>query len=340
MGNDTSTRSTNLLEAIMNKIHLTFDYEFFFGTQTGTIERCMLEPTAALIELASCHDVPFIFFIDAGMLVSMRRQAKAFPELSRALTSISRQIETLAKAGHSIQLHVHPHWQDSIYDGARWKMKTTRYRLAHFSEADVCEIVRVYKNEIAQITSRPVYAFRAGGLCIQPFSKIGRALRENHIHVDSSIYRGGRMHSTSHQFDFTRAPSKTNWKFEDDPCEEAENGYFTEYPITPHYYSRFFFTRMAAHRMLRTRRFEKMGDGSGMVGDTARIASVLLRGSEDMASLDGYRVTELAAAIHHFDAQEKDAHFVAIGHPKALSRNSFDVIADIADQYRRSIAIF
>jgi hypothetical protein len=324
----------------MNRMHFTFDYELFFGARTGTVERCMLEPTATLMELAGRHNVPFIFFVDAGMLASMRRQVKAFPELDRVLTSISRQIERLAQAGHSVQLHIHPHWQDSFYDGNQWKMETARYRLAQFSDAEVHEIVREYKNEVAQITGHPVFAFRAGGLCIQPFSKIARALRANQIHIDSSVYRGGRMHSPSHQFDFTYAPPKTVWNFEEDPCQEATNGYFTEYPITPHYYSQFFFARMAMHRMLRTKRLERIGDGSGMVGDSARIASMLLRGSEDMASLDGYRVTELAAAIRHFHAQEKDGHFVAIGHPKALSRKSFVTIADLAEQYRSFITIF
>ncbi|MES2256312.1 MAG: hypothetical protein V4559_14890 [Pseudomonadota bacterium] len=324
----------------MNRIHLTFDYEMFFGTQTGTVENCMLKPTAALIELASRHTVRFVFFIDAGMLSAMRRQVKAYPELDHALTLISRQIEALARANHSVQLHIHPHWQDSFYDGARWQMKTARYRLAQFSENEVHEIVRDYKKEITQITSRPVFAFRAGGLCIQPFSRIGPALRANQIHVDSSIYPGGRMHSASHQIDFTHAPLRTIWKFEDDPCHEAANGYFTEYPITPHRYSQFFFARMAVHRMVRTERFAKIGDGSGMVGDSARIASAFLKGSRDMASLDGYRVTKLAAAIRHFYAQEKDGHFVAIGHPKALSRKSFDVIADLAERHTRAITIF
>ena len=52
-------------------IHITFDYELFFGDKPGTIEKCLLEPVSRLQQLAAKHQVLFVFFVDAGMLVAL-----------------------------------------------------------------------------------------------------------------------------------------------------------------------------------------------------------------------------------------------------------------------------
>lgn len=322
----------------MNSLHLTFDYELFFGARTGTLERCAIAPTERLIALAARHNTPFTFFIDAGMLVAMRREIPAHPGLQADYDRIRRQVGTLAKDGHSIQLHIHPHWQDSRYEDGAWKMDTRRYRLDQFSASEVHDIVAGYTAEIAALSDKAPHAFRAGGLCLQPFSHIAPALRAHGIRLDSSVYAGGAMTSRSHRFDFTTAPRKSIWRFEDDPCREVESGFFTEIPITPLRYSQMFFAGMALHRLLKTQKYRAAGDGAGMVGDASRITAVLLKGSNDMASVDGYRVRALARAFERFNARNSGAHFVAIGHPKALSEKSFAVIETLAARHAPAFA--
>ena len=59
------------------RILLTFDYEVFFGRSTGSVERTMLEPTEALLELADRYGVKLVFFVDAGFILRLR------PDISR-----------------------------------------------------------------------------------------------------------------------------------------------------------------------------------------------------------------------------------------------------------------
>ena len=59
------------------KIFLTYDYELFFGEPSGSVEKCMLEPTADLLNLAKGKDVFLTFFVDVGYLI----QAEKYPEL-------------------------------------------------------------------------------------------------------------------------------------------------------------------------------------------------------------------------------------------------------------------
>ena len=56
------------------KTLLTFDYEVYFGARTGSVERCLLDPTDALARVAAKHAAPLVFFVDAGYLLALRRE--------------------------------------------------------------------------------------------------------------------------------------------------------------------------------------------------------------------------------------------------------------------------
>ena len=50
------------------KIFLTYDYELFFGDPTGSVEKCIIEPTQRLLEIAKRTGARYTFFIDVGYL--------------------------------------------------------------------------------------------------------------------------------------------------------------------------------------------------------------------------------------------------------------------------------
>ena len=50
-------------------IYFTFDYELFFGSNSGTIENCIVKPTNELIKIANKYNVKFTFFVDSGFLI-------------------------------------------------------------------------------------------------------------------------------------------------------------------------------------------------------------------------------------------------------------------------------
>ena len=55
------------------KILLTFDYELFFGTSTGTPYKCMIKPTNELIKIAERHNIRYSFFIDCGYIIKLEQ---------------------------------------------------------------------------------------------------------------------------------------------------------------------------------------------------------------------------------------------------------------------------
>src|SRR6185295_2838064 len=101
------------------KVYLTFDYELFFG-KAGSVQKCILEPTERLVRICEKYGAKCIFCGNAGYLDRLRVESKRHPHLSRDRDEVLRQIQTLSNTGHAVQLHVHPHWEATTYDGHNW----------------------------------------------------------------------------------------------------------------------------------------------------------------------------------------------------------------------------
>ena len=57
------------------------DYELFFH-KSGSIEKCLFEPTDLLLDFADELGMKVTFFVDAGMLCRMSALAGESPELA------------------------------------------------------------------------------------------------------------------------------------------------------------------------------------------------------------------------------------------------------------------
>jgi hypothetical protein len=322
-----------------NKVYITFDYELFFGRSPGSIERSILGPTNRLIEIGRRRKVAFTFFVDAGMLVMMKKYADVAPELKQQYEEIAIQLQTLKKEGHSVQLHIHPHWENCVYAEGRWIIDASRYRLDQFSSEDVMRVISEYKGALEEVIGPGIHAFRAGGWCIQPFSRIGNALRQNGITLDSTLYRDGHMNTPTHQFDFRGMPSLNSWLFEDDPMQPVKDGWFTEIPISVTRYSRLFYFSMVFHRLMKTERYRFVGDGVPIGGSKINMLKLILSGGQGVVSLDGFRVRRLQASFTEFSKKNKAGNFVAIGHPKALCDESFTSLDIFAESFSELFAV-
>lgn len=316
-----------------NKIYITLDYEIFFGISSGTVEKCLLEPTMQLVEIGRKYGVHFTFFVDAGMLCAMRRFAPAAPELDRQYEKISEQLQLLKSEGHSLQLHIHPHWEDSVYAQGEWVFDVSRYRLDQFDDADIVRIVAEYKDALDRVVGDGVHAFRAGGWCIQPFSRMGRVLQRHGIVVDSTLYRGGVMNTATHRFDFRSMPPLSQWQFEADPLIPVAGGVFTEIPISVSRYSRWFYFKMLVNRLLKIKKYRHFGDGRAVGVGRLSIIQKMLMGDLGVVSLDGYRSRKLVSFYRTFLKMTNEDAFVVIGHPKALCKYSMVALEIMANSY-------
>ena len=93
-------------------IFLTYDYELFFGEPTGTVEKCIIEPTNLLRAIAQRTGIKMVFFIDVGYLKKLIAFKDQFPNVKAEHDAIIDQVKKLVAEGHDCQLHIHPHWED------------------------------------------------------------------------------------------------------------------------------------------------------------------------------------------------------------------------------------
>ena len=107
------------------KIILTFDYEIYFGKESGTIEKCMIEPTEVLLNKLNFYNIKGIFFIDILFYIKML----SYSELTEKAKLMKEQIKKMVESGHRVELHLHPHWLDAEYKNKKWIFKSyKRYR--------------------------------------------------------------------------------------------------------------------------------------------------------------------------------------------------------------------
>jgi hypothetical protein len=322
------------------KIYLTFDYELYFGAKHGTVENCILAPTRELIRIGKEENARFVFFVDCGYVLKLDEYRKKYPVLEKDHGSIVSQIKELHALGHDIQLHIHPHWEDSYFDGEKWIIDIKRYKLTDFPDADIQDIVKRYKKVIEDLCGKKVNAYRAGGWCLQPFERLAPVFKNEGIRIDSSVFRNGQFSSEQYSFDFRNAPGKDIYHFENDPVKEDKNGFFTEVPISPIRNSPLFFWKLFFLGRKDPYLHKPLGDGQAIPAPGYR-KKLLTRFTNNPVSMDGYNSHLMQKALNKLE-RKKAENMVVIGHPKALSRYSIKMIREFvqANKNKHTFNIF
>lgn len=308
---------------IKMQIHLTFDYELYFGANSGSTEHCLLKPTQHLMELSSDHNIPLIFYVDAGYLYQLKKHLH-IEHCANDYQLVSDQLKELDAKGHEIALHIHPHWEDSVFENNQWKINAKRYKLANFSDQQIEEIISKYHQTIIDITGKPCRSYRAGGWCVQPFLPIKKALEKNNIFKDTSVYFKGIHLSQAHSYDFSLAPNKDHWQFETDPAMEEPEGHFTEVPTTPDVIPPLFYWNLYFKMRSNPDYYRPMGDGSWLV-DKKRLYKQFYSSTNHFACADGFFASRLTKILKLAE-KEGRKHLSILSHPKSMAPYSFDVL--------------
>jgi len=305
------------------------DYELFFR-QSGSVEKCLIEPTDILRDFARTVGMRITFFVDAGMLCRMQDLAHGNLPLEKDLSRIKQHIESLHSDGHEIGLHVHPHWEDTKWTDGAWDFSGSRYQLRDFSSDEISDIVARYSMALKELCDGEVSSYRAGGFCVEPFEVLGKVLQENGITVDSSIVPGARLDDDDKGFDFRRVPQKSWWYFEDSPTMPTSNGSFLEIPITAmvlpfhHYWGRAF------ERVLKRRPVGVIGDGSSKaIGKKEIIRRLVGAGRVSELSLDAPKAGQLNSP--RVLRQNRNIWKV-MGPPKLLGKSSIEALRKFIDR--------
>lgn len=305
---------------------LTFDYELFFR-QSGTPERCLLEPTDVLLAQLAAAGARATFFVDAAYLMRILEEPRAAEDARRVVDQIARAVA----AGHRAELQMHPHWLDAVWIGhGRWEFPTYRYyRIQALSETRsvdlvvsateaLCEAVREAQGDYT------VQAYRAGGFCAQPFAFIAAGMQAAGLTIDSSVAAGTVANTKTHYFDYRTVPDGPCWRFDDDPLVPVADGRLTEIPVSCIRVGPWTRTRRRLEMLADPHAFHGLGDGTYMPGYDTLLGKILP--SNTLLALESTSPALLRSLL-----SRADSTVTMIGHPKSLARVSMDSIRALAE---------
>ncbi len=293
---------------------MTFDYELFFGKPSGSYQKCILEPTEKILDILERYEKRAIFFVDVLYLQKLEEYG-----LIKPLKEIEKQLMKLISLGHSIELHLHPHWLDAIYHDSSWEFTSyEHYRLHTLSKEKILNLFIDGRDRIEKIAhsvnpSYKVSVFRAGGWSIEPFSKLKEAFLKTGIMIDSSVGYGMKLKGVAHHFDFSDIPKKAYYKFEETTLKEEREGTFMQVPITTYKTTILHKIARRIRRKMDPNLYKMMGDGRSVGGINRNYLNEII--TYEMFSLESLEPKRLLKQID----RHQESIVTLISHPKGMS---------------------
>jgi hypothetical protein len=327
----------------MKTFILTIDYELFLGSRTGTVEKCMVEPTYRLSKILDINNSKMTVFWDILHYYRLKELENNYTNLKNDRKLIDEQILFLISKGHDIQLHIHPQWLDAKYYDGKWKFEYDHFNIHTLSEEEnperidtilgcITKAKQLMEKEIKMyVPDYIVTSYRAGGFRIEPFAKLKKAFEYNNICIDSSVLPGMINNNRINFYDFRNYPAHNYYHFENSPSELSGEGRFIEFPVAtfsiPVYKNIIFtLTRYLKYKNLESGR---MGSGSGEIENEIKqsiikkIITLLTKSKLTLLTTDG----NFAERFNYIFSKVKSDSTMIL-HPKLLNLHTFNILED------------
>jgi hypothetical protein len=194
----------------------TADYEIYLGRNLLPVDQVLFEPTRKLLEVWDEFGIRATLFPDICSVWRHRELG-----LTDYADAFEKQIREAARAGHDVQLHLHPEWLSATHEDDAWQFapRTGSLHDLGFDPHDPTAAPALIRRgrEYLEGLLRPddstyeCMAFRAGGWILQPERDLVDALRRSGIRVDATVIPGVQLARRDYHVDFRRAPDKPNW---------------------------------------------------------------------------------------------------------------------------------
>lgn len=200
---------------------LTYDYELFFNKSFASEEEVLIKPAYDIANALSREGVHATFFVDTPSIIAYRRNAlENFPG------QVKNQVNYLLDNNHDVQLHIHPIWYKTEFNGDEWLFNNDYYALKSFK--NVAEIIVESKECLDELAdgnkNYRCCSFRAGGFCYSPVKEVTNTLISLGIKIDSSVCKGLKMETKAREFDYTKTPFSINWFFDSNDMFKKSGG--------------------------------------------------------------------------------------------------------------------
>jgi hypothetical protein len=246
------------INTVLNLI-FTLDYEIH-GNGDGSPYDLIVEPTYRLMTLLEKYGAKLTIHADVAEILCFKKYYEETGEDKFFYKEIEKQLQEAIRRGHDVQLHIHSSYFNATYNGKSWEQFWPEYNMAALDFQRIDEIISTSKQFLENIL-KPIsadyscYAFRAANWSMMPTENIYKALIKNGLHVDTSVYKGGRQQGNV-DYDYTDAFSHL-YAYKADASNinlQDVNGQLTEYPIYTemrHFWS--FITPIRLFRMVRAK---------------------------------------------------------------------------------------
>jgi hypothetical protein len=217
------------------------DYEIF-GNGAGDVRQHVVDPTARMARLCEKYGAALTVFFEVEEYLAFEKfRGQLVTTLGYDPAALIReQIISLAKAGHDIQLHLHPQWHRADFKNGKWILQGDKRTVDSLFETQeetdqyIAERKAVIDNLLAEAgRQEKVTAYRAGAFSAQPGTKLLPALARNGFVIDSSVVKGlVQDKGYGSGLDYRKAPSaKEPWRVSRDVIEVDASGPIWEVPI-------------------------------------------------------------------------------------------------------------
>ncbi|HVF56890.1 MAG TPA: hypothetical protein VM934_12125 [Pyrinomonadaceae bacterium] len=184
---------------------LTDDWELR-GDGSGDIERIQFAPMRELVSIYNRHGVRASFNAELMQQLTFRKFQDEHRELRAHADTWDEHVRETYRAGHDVQLHIHPQWSGARYENGRWRSDAD-WSLLNYDEQAAYQMIADGKEYLENLL-RPLDAsyrcvsFRAGAWCIAPSPHLLPTLVKLGIVFDMSIVGGLHYDTRRVQLDY------------------------------------------------------------------------------------------------------------------------------------------
>lgn len=334
-----TTEPEGLNDASTRHLLLTFDYELFLGSNSGSVENCMLIPTEKILAILDKYELrSAIFFVDTTYIYRLEAQMGTGAKLPlQDYERIVAQLVNILKKGHYIFPHLHPHWLDAVYQERTntWTFgQYNRYRYSILDDATKDTLFGhavqfIKKVQAIAGVDQAIDGYRAGGLCIQPFTAFKDQFEKYGIKNEFSVLNGYKSDTVNFYFNFENTPIRPLYAFSKSVEQEDKSGSFREFQISTLQLKNYlvFISRVFVKFIVSKESKKTFGDGFSVIKSEENFISrygldlSFFSSSNEVVSMDFLTKYK---AVRCLKKLKSSSYMHFLSHPKVFSRYSLD----------------
>ena len=320
------------------RIFLTFDHELPLGGLNTSYENALFAPTRKVMEVAEQYGVKVTLFSD--ILCAYRYKKWDFTNF---YAPYSDQLQYAVRNGHDVQLHIHPHWLTTAYNGTCF-LPSGNFTFSDFINdtkyGGIPGIVRLSIDNLNEICipadeHYECVAFRAGGYAVYPHTELlFNSLYAQGIRYDSSMAKGYYFSSGLSTVDYRLLPKLPNWRVDPEnyhlPLLKKPG--ILEIPIATKPKTLF---EMPTRFKLKKYAFRAVENRGTMIHTNSKTgfhSKIKMLVAARMLSFDNHTLSlhYLLQIVKHNVSRHKNRHdevlFAVISHPKSMGDYSFELM--------------